>query len=289
MYTTLHTELTGGILTVIINRPDKLNAINRTVMSELGEVVTEIYENKDIKAALITGAGPKAFVAGADISEFQGLSRENGQALAKKGQDIFMRIELSPKPILAAVNGFALGGGCELAMACHFRLGTPAAKFGQPEVNLGLIPGYGGTQRLTQLVGKGKALDLMLTGRIMDAKEALESGLISYLIEEPDQLLTKTKEMLAIITSKAPIAIARIIELAHIAVTNTQTPETEYEPDPFGGPAADASKSISATEPPTPYGFQREQEAFGECFATEDMKEGASAFLQKRKPNFKGI
>jgi enoyl-CoA hydratase len=282
MYSTLHTELTDNILTVTINRPDKLNAINKTVMSELGEVVTEIYVNQDIKGALITGAGPKAFVAGADISEFLGLSREEGQAMAKKGQDIFMRIEHSPKPILAAVNGFALGGGCELAMACHFRVGTNASRFGQPEVNLGLIPGYGGTQRLTQLVGKGKALELMLTGRMMDASEALQCGLINYIIEEPAELLTKTREMLAVIISKAPIAIARIIECANIAGGSAPL-SGDYEPDPFGGggPMAAGGREVGN-------GFLREQEAFGECFATEDMKEGAAAFLEKRKPHFKG-
>lgn len=256
MYHTLHTELTDNILTVTVNRPDKLNAINKIVMAELGEVVEEIYSNDTVKAALITGAGPKAFVAGADISEFQGLTREQGEALAKKGQDIFARIENSPKPIVAAVNGFALGGGCELAMACHFRLAGPNARFGQPEVNLGLIPGYGGTQRLTQLVGKGKALELMLTGRIMDHAEALECGLINYFIEEPDQLLVKTREILGVIISKAPIAIARIIECANIAGS--------------------------------PDGYQHEMSAFGECFATEDMKEGAAAFLEKRKPRFTG-
>ena len=285
MYTTLHTDLTDNILTVTINRPDKLNAINRTVMSELGEVVAEIYDNQEIRGALITGAGPKAFVAGADITEFIGLSQKEGQAMAKKGQDIFMRIEHSPKPILAAVNGFALGGGCELAMACHFRVGTNASKFGQPEVNLGLIPGYGGTQRLTQLVGKGKALELMLTARIMDAPEALECGLINYIIEEPAELLTKTREMLAVIISKAPIAIARIIECANIA-GGSPSPTTgtgdEYEPDPFGGDSH-ATEGHGAGN-----GFVREQEAFGECFATEDMKEGATAFLEKRRPHFTG-
>lgn len=258
MYNTLHTYLTDNILTITINRPDKLNALNKTVMAELDEVVTEIYVNKEIKGAILTGAGPKAFVAGADISEFLGLSREEGEELAKKGQDIFFRIENAPKPILAAVNGFALGGGCELAMACHFRLCAPTAKFGQPEVSLGIIPGYGGTQRLTRIVGKGKAIELMLTGRMMDAQEALQTGLVNYIIET-DELLTKAREILAIIGEKAPLAIARIIECANLAGE---------------GGLGD--------------GFLYEQEAFGECFVTEDMKEGASAFLEKRKPQFKG-
>lgn len=258
MYTTLHTTLIDNVFTITINRPDKLNAINKTVMSELGEAVNEIYDNKDIKGAILTGAGPKAFVAGADISEFQGLSAADGEALAKRGGDIFSRIENSPKPILAAVNGFALGGGCELAMACHFRLCTPTARFGQPEVNLGLIPGYGGTQRLTRIVGKGKAIELMLTGRMMDAQEALQTGLVNYIIEA-DELLTKSREIITIIAEKAPIAIARIIECANLAEQ--------------GSPAD---------------GFRFEQKAFGECFATEDMKEGAAAFLEKRKPRFTG-
>lgn len=258
MYNTLHTYLTDNILTVTINRPDKLNALNKMVMSELDEVVTEIYVNKEIKGAILTGAGAKAFVAGADISEFQGLSREEGEELARKGQEIFFRIENAPKPILAAVNGFALGGGCELAMACHFRLCSPNAKFGQPEVNLGIIPGYGGTQRLTRIVGKGKAIELMLTGRMMDAQEALQTGLVNYIIE-PDELLTKTREILGIIGEKAPLAITKIIECVNLAEE---------------GGVGD--------------GFLYEQEAFGECFATEDMKEGASAFLEKRKPQFKG-
>jgi enoyl-CoA hydratase len=290
MYTTLLTDLTDHILTVTINRPDKLNALNRTVIAELGEVVSEIYENKEIKSAIITGAGPKAFVAGADISEFQGLSKEEGQALAEKGGNIFLRIAASPKPILAAVNGFALGGGCELAMACHFRLCNPTARFGQPEVNLGLIPGYGGTQRLTQLVGKGKALELMLTGRLIEAPEALQLGLVNY-ITEPDELLTKTREILSIINQKAPIAISRIIECTNLsvgdgaAITGTSlNGAADWEADPFGG---DNSASIEGTTG-VRNGFIREQQAFGECFATEDMQEGASAFLEKRKPVFKG-
>ena len=289
MYTTLLTDLTDHILTVTINRPDKLNALNKTVIAELGEVVNEIYENKEIKSAIITGAGPKAFVAGADISEFQGLSKEEGQAMAEKGGNIFFRIAASPKPIIAAVNGFALGGGCELAMACHFRLCNPTARFGQPEVNLGLIPGYGGTQRLTQLIGKGKALELMLTGRMVEAPEALQLGLVNY-ITEPDELLAKTREILSIINQKAPIAISRIIECTNLsvgdgtAVIGTNLNEAaDWEADPFGGDNTASSEGTGMRN-----GFMREQQAFGECFATEDMQEGASAFLEKRKPVFKG-
>ena len=162
MYQTLLTSLEENILTITVNRPDKLNAINEVVMRELGEVVQEIYSNNEIRSAIITGAGPKAFVAGADISEFLGLNAAEGMELARKGQAVFFKIENSNKPVVAAVNGFALGGGCELALACHFRLAAENAKFGQPEVNLGLIPGYGGTQRLTQLIGKGRSLEMLM-------------------------------------------------------------------------------------------------------------------------------
>lgn len=258
MYKTLLTDLTDKILTVTINRPDKLNALNKDVMSELGEVVEEIYRNHDIRSAILTGAGQKAFVAGADISEFQGLSAEEGQALSALGHNIFFRIASCPKPIAAAINGFALGGGCELAMACHFRLCVPTARFGQPEVNLGLIPGYGGTQRLVQLIGRGRAIEIMLTGRMVEATEAHTMGLVNYIVTEPDELLTRTRELLSIINEKAPIAIARVIECANIAAGETGN------------------------------GFVREQQAFGECFATQDMQEGAAAFLAKRKPHFTG-
>src|SRR6187549_566804 len=169
MYQTIRTELTDNIFFIYINRPDKMNALNQQVMTELALAVDEIYTNKEIKSAVITGTGEKAFVAGADIAEFQTLSAQQGAELAKKGHVIFKRIEDSPKPVIAAVNGFSLGGGCELAMACHFRIASANAKFGQPEVNLGLIPGYGGTQRLTALIGKGRAIEYLLTGNMIDA------------------------------------------------------------------------------------------------------------------------
>jgi enoyl-CoA hydratase len=260
MYKTLLTDLTDNILTITINRPDKLNALNRTVISELGEVVDEIYSNKDIRSAILTGAGPKSFVAGADISEFQGLSKEEGEALSKRGSDIFFRIASSPKPIVAAINGFTLGGGCELAMACHFRLCTPNAKFGQPEVNLGLIPGYGGTQRLTHLIGRGRAIEAILTGRMIDATEAHTTGLVNYIVTEPNELLAETRKLLTIINDKAPLAIARIIECVNIAagdgipnpdsIANSDT----WEPAPFGGdePTSNSNSTINPTPAAAP-------------------------------------
>ena len=289
MYKTLLTELSDNILTVTIHRPDKLNAINKDVMSELGEVVSEIYNNKDIRSAVITGSGQKAFVAGADISEFQGLSIAEGRALSARGHAVFNRIASSPKPIVAAVNGFALGGGCELAMACHFRLCTTNARFGQPEVNLGVIPGYGGTQRLVQLIGKGRALEIMLSGRMVDATEAHTMGLVNYIVTEQNQLLGKTRELLSIINEKAPIAIARVIECANIAAGDTTPAGSDggWQPDPFGGDRG-GDEDAGGPGNTIPNGFLREQQAFGECFATEDMKEGASAFLEKRKPRFRG-
>jgi len=258
MYQTLLTELDNGTLTVTVNRPDKLNALNKHVIEDLGKVVEEIYNNSEIKSAIITGAGEKAFVAGADITEFTQLDKEGGIALAKKGHDqVFDKIENSPKPIVAAVNGFALGGGCELAMACHFRVASENAKFGQPEVNLGLIPGYGGTQRLTQLIGKGKAMELMMTADMIGADEAKALGLVNYVYPQ-SELIAKTKEILKKIQAKAPIAIEKVI-----ACVND---------------AAKADKD----------GFSNEIKRFGECFATEDMKEGTNAFLEKRKAIFKG-
>ena len=257
MYSTIITELTDEILTITINRPDKLNALNKEVFTDISNAVDEINNNPAIKSAIITGSGPKAFVAGADITEFAGLTKVSAMALSKRGQDIFFKIEHSKKPIIAAVNGFALGGGCELAMACHFRIASNNAKFGQPEVNLGLIPGYGGTQRLTQLIGKGRALELLISASIIDASAALRYGLVNYVVP-PEELLDKAKSILQVINSKAPMAIAKCIETANAVF--------------------DENKN----------GFEEEIKAFGECFNTLDMKEGASAFLEKRKPVFTG-
>lgn len=257
MYQTLLTSLENGIFVITINRPDKLNALNKTVMDELSAVMDEVYTNPEIRSVIITGAGPKSFVAGADISEFVGLSKEQGMALAKKGQDTFFKIENSPKPIVAAVNGFALGGGCELAISCHFRIASQNAKFGQPEVNLGLTPGYGGTQRLTQLIGKGRSIEMLISANMIDANTALQYGLVNYVVP-PEELLSKAKSILELINSKAPIAVAGCINAANAVFDESQN------------------------------GFETEIKEFGNCFNTEDMKEGTSAFLEKRKASFRG-
>ena len=257
MYQTLLATLDNGIYTIAINRPDKLNALNKDVFSDLTSALDEIETNAEIKSVIITGAGPKAFVAGADISEFGGLNKEDAMQLAKRGQDIFARIENCSKPIVAAVNGFALGGGCELAMACHFRVASENAKFGQPEVTLGLIPGYGGTQRLVQLIGKGKAMELLMSAHLIDANEAKQLGLVNY-VTTAETLLDHTKKILDIINSKAPLAIAGCIKAANAVYDETKD------------------------------GYALEIEEFGNAFATEDMKEGTTAFLEKRKAIFKG-
>lgn len=258
MYQSLLTHLENGIFTITINRPDKLNALNNIVFTELNAALDEVASNEAIRSVIITGAGPKAFVAGADITEFNGLTVKQGMDLAKAGQETFFRIERNAKPIIAAVNGFALGGGCELAMCCHFRIASDNAKFGQPEVNLGLIPGYGGTQRLVQLIGKGKAMELLMSAQLIDAAEALRLQLVNY-VTTPENLLSKAKEILTIINSKAPLAVAGCIKAANAVYDESQN------------------------------GYETEIAEFGYCFETEDMKEGTSAFLEKRKAQFKGV
>ena len=257
MFQTLLTTLENGIYTITINRPDKLNALNKYVFTDLNTALNEIESNAEIKSVIITGAGAKAFVAGADIAEFGGLNKADAMVLAKRGQDIFARIENSAKPIVAAVNGFALGGGCELAMSCHFRVAAENAKFGQPEVNLGLIPGYGGTQRLVQLIGKGKAMELLMSAHMIDANEAKQLGLVNY-VTTAETLLEHTKKILEIINSKAPLAVAGCIKAANAVYDETKD------------------------------GYALEIEEFGNAFATDDMKEGTTAFLEKRKAIFNG-
>lgn len=256
-YSTILTGLENGIFTITINRPDKLNALNKDVFTELDLALDEVQNNTAIQSVIITGAGPKAFVAGADISEFKGLDKTAAIALAKRGQDIFFKIENNAKPVVAAVNGFALGGGCELAMACHFRIACDHAKFGQPEVNLGLIPGYGGTQRLTQLIGKGRAIELLISGNMIDAATALQYGLVNYVVAA-DELLNKAIAVLSVINTKAPLAVAACIKAANSVYDEKQD------------------------------GYATEINAFGECFDTQDMQEGTTAFLEKRKAVFKG-
>lgn len=255
MYSTLLTSIENNILTITVNRPEKLNAINQQVMKDLKDVFEEIYKNDEIKSVIITGSGQKGFVAGADITGFVGLSVDEGKNIAKYGQDTFQKIENCNKPVVAAVNGFALGAGCELAMACHFRIASENAKFGQPEVNLGLIPGYGGTQRLVQLIGKGRAIEMLISAAMVDANTALQYGLVNYVVPQ-EELLEKAKSILSVINTKAPLAVAKCIEAANAVFPND--------------------------------GYEIELTGFGNCFATEDMKEGTGAFIEKRKAVFSG-
>lgn len=255
-YSCISFDVTEGICTITVNRPDKLNALNKTVFDELDHAMDQVYVDDGIKAVMITGSGNKAFVAGADISEFLDIPVGKGKDLAARGLGVFFKIEDCPKPVVAAVNGFALGGGCELAMACHFRYASENARFGQPEVNLGLIPGYGGTQRLTNLVGKGRAMELIMAGKIISAQEALAMGLVNSVFPA-EELLAKVKEVLSLIMTKSPVAVDKAI------------------------------RAINAFDH-TRAGFSEETMLFGEAFQSDDMKEGASAFLEKRKPVFKG-
>lgn len=256
-YENLLTSSENGIYTITINRPDKLNALNKKTVEEIGLAIKTAEADTDIKAVIITGSGPKSFVAGADIAEFVGISVEQGKALAKSGQDVFRQIETCSKPVIAAVNGFALGGGCELSMACHLRIASDNAKFGQPEVNLGLIAGYGGTQRLIQYIGKTKAIELHMTADLITAEQALNLGLVNYVVA-PDQLMAKCLEVIEKIKSKSPKAITGVINSVNAYFENGVD------------------------------GFNTEINEFGKCFATEDFKEGTSAFLEKRKANFTG-
>lgn len=256
-YQNLLLENKNDVLIITINRPKSLNALNQLTIQEIGKAIDELLSNSALKGAILIGAGEKAFVAGADISEFTSLSQADAKALSAAGHQVFNKIEHSPKPIIACVNGFALGGGCELAMACHMRIASPSARFGQPEVNLGIIPGYGGTQRLVQLIGKGRALELLTTGDMIDAEKAEDFGLVNH-IEMHGDLVSKAIEIIEKIAKKAPIAIAKTIA------------------------------SVQAYFDKDKDGFETEINEFAACAATEDFKEGAAAFLEKRKANFKG-
>lgn len=255
-YNNILLTVDNGILTITINRPDKLNALNRETIQEIGKAVGEAEADAAIAAIILTGAGPKSFVAGADIAEFSSYTVEEGKRLSADGQAVFKRIETCSKVVVAAVNGFALGGGCELAMACHLRIAADNARFGQPEVKLGLIPGYAGTQRLVQLIGKGKAMELLMTADMIDAQEAFRLGLVNHVVSQ-DQLMSKTLEVIGKITAQSPVAIAGVI------------------------------RSVDAYFTSGVDGFAVEVEEFGKCFGKDDFKEGVSAFMEKRKPAFK--
>lgn len=257
-YKTLKVENYEGVLTITLNRPESLNSLNFNILDELNEVIQGSYDNEEVRGIIITGAGEKAFAAGADIKEIAELNEVNARKFAEHGQEIFTRIEQSEKPIIAAINGFALGGGCELAMACHIRIATKNSQFGQPETNLGLIPGYGGTQRLTQLVGKGKALELMLTCDMINAEEAQKLGLVNHVAESHDQLMVLSLKMMKKILSKAPLATSMVI--------NCVNAYFDSEVD----------------------GYQTEANSFSNCTKSEDFQEGVAAFIEKRKPSFKG-
>lgn len=258
-YENLALDLTDGILTITINRESKMNALNRATMLEIKDAFQYVQDNpKDIRGVILTGAGEKAFVAGADISEFTGLSEMHARKFAEEGQEIFQSIENCHTPVIAVVNGFALGGGCELAMSAHMRIAVNTAKFGQPEVNLGLIPGYGGTQRLTQLIGKGRAFEFLMSADMLSAERAEQLGLANYVESDKAAAHAKAVELLKKIASKAPVAIGLVID------------------------------SVNAYYETGVNGYQTEANAFAGCFGTEDFKEGVAAFLEKRKADFKG-
>lgn len=252
------TEVKEGVLYLTVNREDKMNALNFATLEELKAIFEEVADSKSIKAVIITGAGERAFVAGADISEIASLNEVNARKFAENGQEIFSMIENLHKPVIAVTNGYTLGGGCELAMACHMRVATANAKFGQPEVNLGIIPGYGGTQRLTILIGRGKAHELMMTGDMIDASEAKTLGLVNHVLPTKSDAIAKAEEIVEKIMSKAPLAIGMIIDCVNAVYLSDEN------------------------------GFQTEANSFARCVKSGDYKEGTSAFLEKRKPNFKG-
>ena len=257
-YENILIEIENHIATITINRADKLNALNKETITELGQLADELRDNSDVKGIILTGAGEKAFVAGADIKELQSANADEGYRVALFGQSVFNKYQNMNKHVIAAINGFALGGGCEIAMACHFRYASENAKFGQPEVTLGLIPGYGGTQRLTRYIGKGRAMELLMTGDLIDANEAHRIGLVNKVVPQ-SELISECKKTLTKIISKAPLAIEYTIE------------------------AVNKGENMSLDD-----SLRFEASLFGMVHGTEDGKEGCNAFLEKRKPNFQG-
>ncbi|MFQ5676089.1 MAG: enoyl-CoA hydratase-related protein [bacterium] len=251
-------ETRDNIATITINRPEALNALNWQTMQEIQSAFSEVAENSEVAGVILTGAGEKSFVAGADIKELATKDPVGAKEFSMASQEILHFIEHLPKPVIAAVNGFCLGGGCELAMACHMRVASEKAKFGQPEVNLGLIPGNGGTQRLSRLVGKGRALELVLTGKMIDAQEAYRLGLVNK-VTTGEELLPAAEEILKTIMAKGPVAVKLALE------------------------AVNHGLELTLDE-----AIQLEANLFGLCFSTEDMKEGTRAFIEKRKADFKG-
>ena len=257
-YNNITSVVNTQVALITINRPSKLNALNSETISELHDAISSFQNNTYVRVIIITGSGSKAFVAGADISEFADFNYDQAKQLSQQGQSkLFSFIEQSTKPVIAAVNGFALGGGLELAMSCHFRVASTNARLGLPEVSLGVIPGYGGTQRLTHLVGKGKAMEMIVTASMITAEEGLEWGLLNYVVE-PDELLIFVESICKKIIANSPKAIGFAIQAVNAC--------HDYDKD----------------------GYVEEIENFAKCFETEDFKEGTSAFLEKRKANFKG-
>jgi enoyl-CoA hydratase len=257
-YATLLFEIRDAIAIVTVNRPEKLNALNAAVIAELGDVADRIGTDPAIRGVILTGAGAKAFVAGADIGEIAAQGPVEGKARAIEGQRVFRRLEQCGKPVIAAVNGFALGGGCELAMACHLRVASEQARFGQPEVKLGIGPGYGGTVRLPRLVGKGRALELLLTGQMIDAQEAYRIGLVNRVVPA-DRLMSESEQILRSILENGPLAVRACLE------------------------AVDAGLDVGVDE-----ALLLEANLFGLLSGTADMREGTAAFAAKRTPAFKG-
>jgi enoyl-CoA hydratase len=256
-YETITYAVADRIATITINRPDKLNALNARVIAELGMAIDAAIAAPEVGGVILTGAG-RAFIAGADIAELEQHGAMATKELSQRGQRIFRRFETSPKPTIAAINGFSLGGGCELAMCCHIRIASDAAKFGQPEVKLGLVPGYGGTQRLPRLIGKGRAMQLLMTGEIIDAQEAYRIGLVNRVVPAAE-LIGVTTAMLKTILTNSPLAVAHCVELV------------------------DRGYDITLEEALT-----MESTAFGLLASTEDKREGTRAFLEKRAANFTG-